>query len=120
LPKDPAIYTAVLEPRFSQHFNIMRLNDLISFDALWDINRTFIDLFIESFDRGPQELILDFVTTNGAVHGKQLGAGFLSYYDHYCFLPLYVFCGNKLMIAYLGPGDSDNALHVWAILVTFE
>ena len=31
-------------------------------------------------------------------------------------LPLYVFCGNKLLVAYLGPGDSDNARHAWAIL----
>ena len=59
---------------------------------------------------------MDFDTTDDAVHGKQLGAVFHGYYDHYCFLPLYVFCGDKLLVAYLRPGDSDNAQHAWAIL----
>jgi len=61
-------------------------------------------------------MILDFDTTDGAVHGKQLGAAFHGYYDHYCFLPLYVFYGDKLLVAYLRSGDSDNARHAWAIL----
>ena len=117
LRKDPAIQTAVDQDQdLASTSTLCRFENWISFDALWDISRILIDLFIESFDKAPQQLILDFDTTDDAVHGKQLGAAFHGYYDHYCFLPLYVFCGDKLLVAYLRPGDSDNARHAWAIL----
>ena len=38
------------------------------------------------------------------------------YYDHYCFLPLYVFCRNQLLVSYLRPSKIDGAKHAWAIL----
>ena len=41
---------------------------------------------------------------------------FHGYYDHYCFLPLYVFCGEQLLVAYLRPAKIDGAKHAWAIL----
>ena len=117
LRKDPAIQTAVDQDQdLASTSTLCRFENWISFDALWDISRILVDLFIESFDKAPQQLILDFDTTDDAVHGKQLGAAFHGYYDHYCFLPLYVFCGDKLLVAYLRPGDSDNARHAWAIL----
>lgn len=117
LRKDPAIQTAVDQDQdLASTSTLCRFENWISFDALWDISRILIDLFIESFDKAPRQLILDFDTTDDAVHGKQLGAAFHGYYDHYCFLPLYVFCGDKLLVAYLRPGDSDNARHAWAIL----
>lgn len=117
LRKDPAIQTAVEQDQdLASTSTLHRFENWISPDALWDISRTLVDVFIESFDKPPQELILDFDTTDDAVHGKQLGAVFHGYYDHYCFLPLYVFCGDKLLVAYLRAGDSDNARHAWAIL----
>lgn len=117
LRKDPAIQTAVNQDKdLASTSTLCRFENWIRPDALRDISRTLIDIFIESFAKAPQELILDFDSTDDAVHGKQLGAAFHGYYDHYCFLPLYVFCGNKLLVAYLRPGDSDNAKHAWAIL----
>ena len=50
-----------------------------------------LEAFIASFDRAPEELVLDFDATDDAVHGHQEGRFFHGYYDHYCFLPLYVF-----------------------------
>jgi hypothetical protein len=50
------------------------------------------------------------------VHGKQEGRFFHGYYGHYCFLPLYVFCGSQLLVAYLRPSNIDGAKHAWAIL----
>jgi hypothetical protein len=50
------------------------------------------------------------------VHGKQEGRFFHGYYGHYCFLPLYVFCGSQLLVAYLRPSNIDPAKHAWAIL----
>jgi len=117
LRKDPAIQTAVDQDQdLASTSTLCRFENWINPQPLWDISRILIDLFIESFDKAPEELILDFDTTDDAVHGKQVGALFHGYYDHYCFLPLYVFCGDKLLVAYLRPGDSDNARHAWAIL----
>ena len=117
LRKDPAIQTAVEQDQdLASSSTLCRFENWINAEALWDISRILIDVFIESFDKAPEELILDFDSTDDAVHGKQLGAVFHGYYDHYCFLPLYVFCGDKLLVAYLRPGDSDNARHAWAIL----
>ena len=64
----------------------------------------------------PEELILDFDATDDPVHGKQEGRFFHGYYDHYCFLPLYVFCGQQLLVAYLRPANIDAAQHSRAIL----
>jgi hypothetical protein len=83
---------------------------------LWAISEIFVDHFIESFKRAPKQLILDFDSTNDPVHGRQVGSFFHGHYDHYCFLPLYVFCDTKLLVAYLRPSNVDNAQHAWAIL----
>lgn len=83
---------------------------------LWHMSTALVDVFIESFDRAPEELILDFDSTDDAVHGQQVGRFFHGYYDHHCFLPLYVFCGDHLLAAYLRPSNIDGAKNAWAIL----
>ena len=60
--------------------------------------------------------MLDFDATDDAVHGFQEGRFFHGYYDHYCFLPLYVFCGQQLLVAYLRPSNIDASKHAAAIL----
>ena len=64
----------------------------------------------------PEHLILDFDATDDRVHGQQEGRFFHGYYDHHCFLPLYVFCGDELLAAYLRPSDIDAAKHARAVL----
>ena len=59
--------------------------------------------FIASFERAPKRLVLDVDATDDRVHGDQEGRFFHGYYDHYCFLPLYVFCGERLLVSYLRP-----------------
>jgi len=76
----------------------------------------FVDQFIASHKRPPQELVLDFDPTDDRVHGNQEGRFFHGYYDSYCFLPLYVFCGDQLLCAYLRPSNIDGAKHSRAIL----
>jgi hypothetical protein len=61
-------------------------------------------------------LILDFDATDDRVHGMQEGRFFHGYYDGYCFLPLYVFCGDQLLVAYLRPSNIDASKHTRAIL----
>jgi hypothetical protein len=75
-----------------------------------------IDQFVASFKTAPTELILDFDATDDVVHGNQEGRHFSAFYDNYCFLPLYVFCGEQLLLAYLRPASKDAALHAAAIL----
>ena len=51
--------------------------------------------------------MLDFDATDDLVHGHQEERFFHGYYDHHCFLPLYVFCGDELLTAYLRPSNID-------------
>jgi hypothetical protein len=76
----------------------------------------FVERFIASFRTPPKELILDFDATDDTVHGSQEGRFFHGYYDSYCFLPLYVFCGDKLLVARLRPSNIDASKHAWGIL----
>ena len=79
-------------------------------------DNVLVEQFIASFRRAPKRLILDFDATDDAVHGQQEGRFFHGYYDHYCFLPLYVFCGKQLLVSYLRPSKIIGAKHAWAIL----
>jgi hypothetical protein len=80
------------------------------------VHELLVEQFIASHRRAPKELILDFDATDDAVHGKQEGRFFHGYYDQYCFLPLYVFCGTQLLVSYLRPSNVDPARHAWAVL----
>jgi hypothetical protein len=89
----------------------------------WAIHEALVEQFIASFEDPPEELVLDFDATDDQVHGHQDGVRstsasrfFHGYYDHYCFLPLYVFCGDQLLVAYLRPSKIDQAKHAPAIL----
>jgi len=81
-----------------------------------ELSRPLIDVFIESFEKEPGEIILDFDNTDDRIHGKQEGRFFHGCYDEYCFLPLYVFCGEKLVAALLQPSSEDGAKHAGAVL----
>jgi hypothetical protein len=81
-----------------------------------DLNSLLVDLFIESHDTPPEEVILDFDATDDPVHGRQEGRFFHGYYDRYCFLPLYVFCGSQPLVAWLRPANTDAARGAWLVL----
>jgi hypothetical protein len=84
--------------------------------AAVELHRVLIEQFIASFAEPPQELILDFDATDDLVHGEQDRRHFSAYYNNYCFLPLYVFCGEQLLVAYLRSAKHDAALHAAAIM----
>jgi hypothetical protein len=73
------------------------------------IKKLMVDLFLESQDRAPNEIILDLDSTDDPVHGEQEGRFFHGYYDCYCYLPLYIFCGRHLLAAKLRPANIDAA-----------
>ena len=73
------------------------------------IKRLMVDLFLEAHERAPSEIILDLDATDDPVHGEQEGRFFHGYYDCYCYLPLYVFCGRHLLDAKLRRASLDAA-----------
>ena len=73
------------------------------------IESLFVTLFLEAHKTAPKEIILDLDATDDPVHGEQEGRFFHGYYDCYCYLPLYVFCGRHLLAAKLQPGNMDAA-----------
>jgi hypothetical protein len=76
------------------------------------IKRLFVELFLEAHERAPDEIILDLDATDDPVHGEQEGRFFHGYYDCYCYLPLYVFCGRHLLAAKLRSAGIDAAAGV--------
>src|SRR6202163_1094117 len=72
------------------------------------IKRLLVDLFLEAHEQAPSEIILDLDTTDDPVHGNQEGRFFHGYYDCYCYLPLYIFCGRHLLAARLRPASVDG------------
>jgi hypothetical protein len=117
LRDDLALQTAVgRDRRLASPSTIGRLDRAADHAWAWAAHASLVESFIASFDTAPAELVLDFDATDDAVHGRQVGRFFHGYYDHYCFLPLYVFCGDHLLVSYLRPSNIDGAKHAWAIL----
>ena len=73
------------------------------------IRALLVDLFLEAHQRPPRQIILDLDATDDPLHGEQEGRFFHGYYDCYCYLPLYVFCGRDLLVAKLRRADQDAA-----------
>jgi hypothetical protein len=73
------------------------------------IERLFVDLFLDAHARPPREITLDLDATDDPLHGQQEGRFFHGYYDAYCYLPLYVFCGRHLLAAKLRPSNIDGS-----------
>jgi len=95
---------------------LCRLENRAGRKEAWLIHQVLFEQFVASFSAPPKELILDFDCTDDRVHGMQVGRAFHGYYYDYCFLPLYVFCGEQLLVSYLRPSNIDPAKHAWAIL----
>jgi len=73
------------------------------------IESLFVNVFLQLHQRPPKRIVLDLDATDDPVHGNQLGKFFHGYYKSYCFLPLYIFCGDHLLSAKLRPADIDGA-----------
>jgi hypothetical protein len=71
------------------------------------IARLFVDLFLDAHSKAPKQIVLDLDATDDPLHGHQEGRFFHGYYDGYCYLPLYVFCGRHLLAAKLRRANID-------------
>jgi len=73
------------------------------------IEALFVDLFLDAHRKPPAQITLDLDATDDPLHGHQEGRFFHGYYDCYCYLPLYIFCGRHLLAARLRRADIDGA-----------
>ena len=97
---------------------LSRLENRVDRRACVAMSKVFVEQFIaaQAGQQSPRELILDFDATDDRIHGNQEGRFFHGYYDQYCYLPLYVFCGDELLVSYLRPSNIDPSKPCRAIL----
>ncbi len=74
-----------------------------------EIERAFIEIFLNSYKKPPKQIILDMDVTDDQVHGNQEGAFFNTYYKGVCYAPLYIFSGHHLLVAKLRSSNVDPA-----------
>lgn len=117
LRHDPLMQTAVgrveelaSSPTFS------RLETRATRADVMALNRVLVEQFITAQEQAPQELILDVDASDVPLHGDQELSQFHGYYDHYCYLPLYVFCGQAMLACVLRPSRIDGARHAAAVI----
>jgi hypothetical protein len=103
-------------PQLASPPTLCRLENRITHQTLVDMSAVLVDTFIASYAVPPEHLTLDLDATDIEIHGHQEKRFFHGYYDSYCFLPLYIFCGSKLLVAYLRPSKNDASRHSRAIL----
>jgi hypothetical protein len=105
--RDEALASA---PTFS------RLENRATRTQAWALHGVLIDQFIASHKTAPEELVLDIDASDVPLHGNQELSQFHAYYDHHCYLPLYVFCGQAMLACYLRPSKIDGAKHAAALI----
>lgn len=121
LREDPALQTAAGcspedEDPMGSPPTLCRLEHRITRKTLVRLSGILVDQFLASHKEPPKQIVLDLDATDDPTHGSQEGRFFHGYYRHYCFLPLYVFCGDQILCAYLRPSNIDAAKHSRAIV----
>jgi len=117
LRHDPLLQTAVgkVEPLASSP-TFSRLENRASRADLLALNQVLVEQFVAMHSHEPVELVLDIDAADVPLHGDQELAEFHGYYDHYCYLPLYVFCGKAILCCLLRPSRIDGAKHAAAVI----
>lgn len=117
LRHDPLAQTAVgkgsqlaSSPTFSRLETRATRSDCVA------LNRVLVEQFIAAQERVPEELILDIDASDVPLHGDQELTQFHGYYDHYCYLPLYVFAGKAMLACLLRPARIDGAHQAAAVI----
>jgi hypothetical protein len=117
LRHDLALQTAVGHARaLASGPTLCRLEAAASPAHTAALHGVLLDQFIASRAEAPRELVLDIDATHMPLHGDQEKAHFHRYYDNYCYLPLYVFCGQDLLACVLRPASRDPASILSALI----
>jgi len=120
LRDDPALQVAAQkapdpDDPLASPSTLCRLENRVAGKALVKLSQVLVEQFLAAHTTPPSEIILDFDATDDPVHGQQEKRFYHGYYRHYCFLPLYVFCGGHLLVALLRPSKIDGAKYARAI-----
>lgn len=117
LRQDPLMQTAVgTTAELASSPTLSRLEARASRGDVVALNRVLVEQFIASRSKAPEELVLDVDASDIPLHGEQEKAEFHAYYDHYCYLPLYVFAGQAMLACVLRRSRIDGAKHVSAVI----
>jgi hypothetical protein len=117
LRRDLALQTAVgRAEELASAPTLSRLETSATPDHAAALHGVLLDQFIASRRSAPQELVLDVDATHVPLYGAQEGAHFHAHYDNYCYLPLYVFCGQDMLACVLRPSWRDPASVVSALI----
>jgi hypothetical protein len=73
------------------------------------VDQLMVDVYLESYREAPDQIVLDLDATDMQIHGRQEGRFFHGFYDHYCYLPLYIFCDDHLLGARLRQSNIDGS-----------
>lgn len=117
LREDPLMQTAVgTNESLGSSPTLCRMERRASRADVVAINRVLVEQFIASHAAPPAELVLDVDASDIPLHGEQEGKAFHAYYDHYCYLPLYVYCDKSLLACVLRKSRIDGAKHAAAVI----
>lgn len=117
LRHDPLMQTAVGKAdELASSPTLSRLETRATRTDVVALNKVLVDQFIAAHRQAPTELVLDIDASDVPLHGEQEMTEFHGYYDHYCYLPLYVFCGQSMLACLLRPSRIDGAKHAAALI----
>lgn len=117
LRDDPLFQTCLAkESALGSSSTLCRMDASATRQDIINLHEVLFEQFIAAHPVPPKELILDFDASDIPLHGDQEGKQFHGYYDHYCFLPLYVYCGQYLLACILRNSRVDGAKHAGAVL----
>jgi hypothetical protein len=117
LRKDILLQTALgRDEELASSPTLSRLETRAIRSDIINLNRVLVEQFISNQKTPPKELILDIGASDIPLHGDQEKKEFHGYYDSYCYLPLYVYCGRDLLCCVLRPSRIDGAKHSAAVI----
>lgn len=117
LRQDPLMQTAVgTREELGSSPTLCRMERRASRTDVVALNRVLVEQFIASQSTCPAELVLDVDASDIPLHGDQEHSEFHAYYDHYCYLPLYVFAGKAMLACILRKSRIDGARHAAAVI----
>lgn len=117
LRRDPLMQTAVgKDTELGSSSTLSRLETRATRADIVALNRVLVEQFIASQAASPSELVLDVDASDIPLHGDQEQREFHAYYDHYCYLPLYVYCGRAMLACVLRRSRIDGAKHAAAVI----
>ena len=117
LRKDISFQTMVSrDSELASSATLSRFENMVTHNDCVALSKLLVEEFIASFKVAPRELILDFDPTDFTLYGNQEDSHYHGYYQDFCYLPLYVYCGDQVLAAYLRPSNIDGSKHGGALL----